>query len=114
MDLEQLKKLGAFVPSEPIKRSVTWTRMVDGEEKSDAFDVYVRKRSFGDVEKLLGADNDERSKSARFLSECILLGEGNKRTPMTYEQAYQLEISLARVLIDAVNEVNGTIAAVKK
>lgn len=112
MNLEQLTALGAFVSKEPVKRSVTWVRTVDGEEKSDTFDVYVKRMSFGDVERLFLVEDEKRSKMARYLSECLLLGE--EKTPITYEQAYRLDVSFARVLTDAVGEVNGTVQAEKK
>ena len=50
---------------------------------------------------LLGPD---MSKMARMLAEGLLLGE--EKTPITYEQAYQLDVGFARVLTEAVSEVN--------
>lgn len=109
--LQKLKDAGGFISAEPVRKQVTWTRMVDGAEKSDAFDVFIRRRSFGAMERLLVADDDQRSRMAAFLADSILLGE--EKEPMTYEDAFQLDVSLGNVLIAAVHEVNGTAAAKK-
>lgn len=102
MNLKELKEAGAFVSPDHVKRSVTWTNPKTGKEH--AFDVFVRRQSFGALERLLLAD-DDRSKSAQHIAECVLLGENAE--PMSYEDAYQLEPSLARVLLVEVREVNG-------
>lgn len=106
MKVSELRALGGFVPAEPVEREVTWTRTVDGEEKSDTFTVAIVRQSFGTIERLLMAENDERSRSARFLSESILLGGGKEK--LSYEDAYRLELTLANALIEAVTAVNGT------
>ena len=103
MNLAQLQAAGAFVEAAPVKTAVTWTRQnAAGEEVSDSFDVWVRRRSFGTYERvaMLGED---RSKSAKMLSECILLGE--EQEALSYEQAYQLDPSLAFALVQAVKDV---------
>ena len=103
MNLAQLQAAGAFVEAAPVKTPVTWTRQnAAGEEVSDSFDVWVRRRSFGTLERvaMLGED---RSKSAKMLSECILLGE--EQEALSYEQAYQLDPSLAFALVQAVKDV---------
>lgn len=116
MNLTELQKLGAFVSKEPVKKSVTWVRKgEDGADLSDTFDVHIKRRSYGDLERFLLVDEaDERSKTARFISESILLGEGDAQTSFSYEQAYQLEVSLALVLMEAANDVNGKVNAEKK
>lgn len=128
MNLTQLKEKGGFVSSVPVKKSVTWKRMVDEAtglppnedtkslvEAVDTFDVYIKRRSFGSVERLINEEEkQDRSKMAEFLASSILIGEGEELTGMTYTDAFQLEIGLAGVLIDAVNEVNGTGKQVKK
>lgn len=96
MNLKELKAAGAFVSTDHVKRTITW--------KDYTFDVFVRRQSFGSLERLLMA-TDDRSKSATHIAECVLLGENAE--PMTYEDAYQLEPSLARELLVAVREVNG-------
>lgn len=104
MNLAQLQAAGAFVEAAPVKTPVTWTRQdAAGEEISSTFDVWVRRRSFGTLERvaMLGED---RSKSAKMLSECILLGE--EQEAISYEQAYQLDPGLAFALVNAVQEAN--------
>lgn len=103
MNLAQLQAAGAFVEAAPVKTSVTWTRKnAAGEEITDIFDVWVRRRSFGTFERVAMLSED-RSKSAKMLSECVLLGEAQEA--LSYEQAYQLDPSLAFVLIEAVKDV---------
>lgn len=103
MNLEDLRKHGAFVDKEPVKQDVTWQTPAGESVK---FTVWVRRKSFGDIEKLFADDPEKSNQSARFLSQTILLGDGKDRTPITYQQAYDLESSLAVVLIDAVKAVN--------
>ena len=103
MNLAQLQAAGAFVEAAPVKTSVTWARPnAAGEEITTTFDVWVRRRSFGTLERvaMLGED---RSKSAKMLSECILLGE--EQEALSYEQASQLDPSLAFALVQAVKDV---------
>lgn len=107
MKLNDLKAMGGFVPAEPVKREVSWTREVDGKPETVEFTVFVRRQSFGSVERLLHVENDDRSRSARFLSESILLGDDGKEK-LSYEDAYRLEPGLAAVLMEAVADVNGT------
>jgi hypothetical protein len=103
MNLKELKAKGALVAQAPVKKSVTW-KAPDGEL---TFDVHVKRMAFGDWERLfLADDKDKRSRSAQILSECVRLGD-KADEPLSYVDAYQLEPSLARVLIEAVNEVNG-------
>lgn len=101
MKLKDLKAAGGFVPAEPVTVSVTWERA--GKDPV-TFDVAVKRHSFGTIERLFADSDDERSRSAAYIAASILL-EG---VPMKYEDAYQLEPSLAGVLIRAINQVNGT------
>lgn len=103
MNLKELRAKGAFVSAHPVKKSVTW-KTTEGEDVS--FDVFVKKLSFGDYERLFLSESDDRSRMARVLSETVKLGDEGK-DDLTYKDAYQLEPSLARALIDAVNGVNG-------
>ena len=102
MNLKELRAKGAFVSAHPVKKSVTW-KTSEGEDV--AFDVYVKKLSFGDYERLFLSESDDRSRMARVLAETVKLGDEGKED-LSYEDAYQLEPSLARALIDAVNGVN--------
>lgn len=108
MDLKQLKAKGAFVPKAPVPREVEWTHIdqESGEEVTDKFTVYVKKQSFGSIERLFMGE-DDRSKSAAFIAQCIRLGDGGK-DELSYEDAYQLDAGLAAVLVKAINDVNST------
>lgn len=102
MNLKELKAAGVFVSADHVKRSVEWKNPHTGQAYT--FDIWVKRQSFGALERLLLA-SDDRSKSATHIAECVLLGEHAEA--MTYEDAYQLEPSLARELLVAVREVNG-------
>lgn len=95
MNLAEIKNAGGFVSVEPTKVNVNW--------KEFTFDVWVKKLSFGDTEKLFGFEDGSRS--ARIISTAIRLGE--EQEPISYEDAFQLDMGLATKLIDAFNSVNG-------
>lgn len=95
MNLAEIRNAGGFVSDEPVKVSIGW-----GAHK---FDVFVKRLSFGQVENLF--TSDDRSKSARMIAASVLLGED--REPITYEDAYRLDPTLAAKLIEAINTVNG-------
>lgn len=95
MNLSEIKAAGGFIPAEPVKVPVEW--------KEYKFDVFVKRLSFGDVEGLFAAD--DRSRSARMIAAAVLLGENKE--PISYEDAYRLDVSLASKLLEAFNSVNG-------
>lgn len=95
MNLQEIKAAGGFIPAEPVKVPVEW--------KEYKFDVWVKRLSFGDVESLFAAD--DRSRSARMIAAALLLGENKE--PISYDDAYRLDVSLASKLIEAFNSVNG-------
>ncbi len=95
MNLSELKNAGAFISTEPVKVPVEW--------KGHQFDVWVKRLSFGDVETLFAAD--DRSRSARMIACAVLLGENKE--PISYEDAFRLDVSLASKLIEAFNSVIG-------
>ena len=100
MNLQQLTDLGGFVDAAPSQQTVTWTRAnAAGEPITDTFDVWVRRRSFGTLERVQALGED-RSRSAQMISECIFLGDAKE--PITYEKAYQLDPFLAIALMGAV------------
>lgn len=128
MDLKQLKARGGFVSTEPVKKSVEWAHIDEnGTDIEEKFEVYVVRQSFGSVEKLL-TNLTDRSKTASFISACVRFlvstdeakaYEAKRRDDpslpvrmeflesMSYEDAYQLEPSLAGALVKAINDVNG-------
>lgn len=95
MNLSEIKAAGGFIPAEPVQVPVEW--------KDYKFDVWVKRLSFGDVESLFAAD--DRSRSARMIAAAVLLGENKE--PISYDDAYRLDVSLASKLIEAFNSVNG-------
>ncbi|MCB1928288.1 MAG: phage tail assembly chaperone family protein, TAC [Rhodocyclaceae bacterium] len=97
MNLAELKQAGGFIPAEPVKVPVEW--------KGNAFDVFVKKLAFGDVETLVGDGSDE-GRSARMIAASILLGDS--REPISFADACRLDVSLAGKLIEAINTANGT------
>lgn len=107
MNLSELKAKGGIVASAPVPREVTWTRKNDaGEEVTDTFTVFIKRQSFGSIETIW-AGAEDRSKSATYISQSLRLGDKGKEQ-MSYDEAFQLDPSLATVFITAINEVNGT------
>jgi hypothetical protein len=104
-NLAQLKAAGGIVSREPVKKEVTWDHFSpEGEELHDTFDVYIVKPSFGSMLSI-GKVTD-REQLALTLSKTIML-ENDKGKPeyLAYEDAMQLDPSLAMTLLGAVREV---------
>lgn len=107
MNLNELRAAGGFIESALVRKEITWTRVPAGRKKavSDTFQVFVRRNSFGAVERLFSAEGDQQSRNARYLAECIRLGETGEES-LTYEQAYDLDPALGFLLLQAVGEAN--------
>jgi hypothetical protein len=108
MKLAELQEKGAFINSELVPKELLWTRVVDGEEVTDAFTVHVARLSYGVFERAIGMAPQEgdRSLAAALIAAAVRLGDdGSER--LTYDQAYSLEVGLATLLSNAVSEVNG-------
>lgn len=113
MNLAELKAKGGIVAAAPVQKEVTWVRKNDaGEEVTDTFIIFVKRQSFGSIETIW-ASGEDRSKSASYISQSLRLGDKGKEQ-MSYDEAYQLDPSLATVFITAINEVNGTGKATPK
>jgi len=95
MNLAEIRNIGAFVSSMPVKQEIEW--------KEHRFDVFVKRLSFGDIETLYSVE--EGSRSARMISTAILLGENQEA--ISYDDAFRLDVGLATKLIGAFNIVNG-------
>lgn len=109
MRLKELKARGAFVDRAPVAKELTWVRKdADGKELTDTFTVFVIRQSFGTIERSMLPDPSapDRSTAARFIAECIRLGDDASEA-LTYEDAYSLDPSLATLFVKAINEVNG-------
>ena len=102
MNLNELKAAGAIVPALPVKRHIVRNR--EGLETVE-FDVHIRRLAFGPLERLMLDDTDDRSRSAAYLSATVLLGDDGGE-PLTYDDAYQLDPSLAAALLRAARQVN--------
>ncbi len=108
MNLADLKAAGAVISDAPVKREIIWTRTVDGEEKTDTFNVHILPVAFGVMETALkGRADDERSMNATFIAQCILLGDGPEFEHFEYADAYWLDPSLAFQFVSAIRDVNG-------
>lgn len=101
MKLSDLK--GAVVSGELVKKHLEWTRDVDGEEVTDTFDIFVKRPSFGDVERIF-VGGDDKSRSAAMISACVRMGDNGEEL-ITYDQAYQLAPSLAALFSEAIKDV---------
>lgn len=108
MNLADLRARGGFVPLAPVLKEVTWKHKdaETGEEVEDTFSVHIKRQSFGTIEAIW-AGGEDRSKSAQYISHAVKIGEQGKDS-ISYEDAYQLSPGLAAVLMEAINEVNGT------
>jgi len=109
MKLSELRKRGAIIDRAPVPKEVTWKRIdADGVEQSDTFTIHVKKLSFGEIEKLFAEDPADPSRSvmANVIAQSIFLGDGGVER-FSYQDAYQLEASLAKVFLAAFNDVNG-------
>ena len=107
MNLKDLKAKGGFVSTKPVEKKVVWKRKVGDEEMSDEFTVHVKPMSYGDIERIFIDPKDaDRSRTAALIAASVLLNDGKE--PLSYEDAYQLAPSLAKVLSEAVSEVNAS------
>lgn len=52
MKLAELKTAGGIVSSELVKKNITWTRKVDGEDETLDFDVFIKRSRYGELEKI--------------------------------------------------------------
>jgi hypothetical protein len=113
MDLKQLREKGGLVSQTPVVKEVVWTP--PSEDAPITFTVHVKKLSFGTIERLFAVDetDPDRSRMAAYISESVLLGDKGKER-LTYEDAFQLDSGLAKVLMEAIGAVNGTGGAAAK
>lgn len=107
LNLQQLQKLGAFVPAEPVKTSITWSqRDAGGEIKEYTADVYIKRNSCATFERDIQAARDGNDPVSAKIASTVCDSSG---TPiMEYAQAQQLNEGLAQALIVAIAEVNGS------
>jgi hypothetical protein len=102
MDLKNLKAVGGVVSTDLVKCAVTWER--EGEEAL-TFDIFVRRLSFGDVERVLRDEARGHSRAASLIAAAVRLGDEGA-DQLSYDDAFQLKPTLAKAFANAVSEVN--------
>ncbi|UVE46834.1 phage tail assembly chaperone family protein, TAC [Pseudomonas chlororaphis] len=109
MNLKQLKAKGGIVDSLPVKKEVSWTHLdsKSGKEVTDTFTLHIRRQSFGVIERLFAQGETEQSRNASYIAASVTLGAEGAEA-LSYDDAYSLEPTLGFVILNAVNEVNGT------
>lgn len=98
--LKELESMGGFISTKPVPKEIKFD--IDGKEYTAS--VFVKRLSVGDFESLFINDKEERSRTAKLISEAITLDEGRERIP--FQKAYQLHPALAGAMVKAFNEVN--------
>jgi hypothetical protein len=109
MNLKQLKAKGGIVDGQPVKKEVSWTHQDSktGKDVTDTFTLHIRRQSFGVIERLFAQGESDQSRNASYIAASVALGsEGTEA--LSYDDAYSLEPSLGFLILNAVNEVNGT------
>lgn len=109
MNIDQLKALGGIVDSQRVRKDIVWNRPdpQTGEVVAQTLVVHVRRHSFGVIERLFAEQEGGHSRNAHYLAASISLGEGGDEA-LSVEDAFNLEPSLGFLLLNAINEVNGT------
>jgi hypothetical protein len=100
--MKDLKAKGGIVSSVPIKKEIKFK--LDGDDEFTA-SIFVKKLAIGDYESLFLVDNEDRSRTAKIISEAVTLGDDGKEK-ISFKDAYQLHPALAGAMIVAFNEVN--------
>lgn len=106
MNLAEFKSKGACVDLAPVRRTVSWSHADEhGEQITDTFDVWVRRLSFGTIDRLSKTADGDRSRNAELIAASIRLGE-HAEEAMPYDVAFSLHTSLAIELVRVIGEVN--------
>jgi hypothetical protein len=106
MNLAEFKSKGACVDTAPLRRTISWSRPDEhGETITDTFEVWVRRLSFGTIDRLSKTDEGDRSRNAELIAASIRLGD-NAEEAFPYDVAFNLHTSLAIELVKVVGEVN--------
>lgn len=96
LTFKHLSESGGMVSRKPVEKVIKWR----GEE----YIISVRILGAGQAEEIFQADPEKKSRQARLISGAVLLGSGDDQTPLTYDQAYNLDPILSKAMVDAVNE----------
>ena len=108
-NLAAIKAAGGVVPAAPIKVEGVWERYADDQETvlSDTFSVWVYKQSLGRFTDLHNLDLKDRNAVATALSKTIAFeNDKGKPEPLSYDDAYLLELSLSNAIVDCARKVN--------
>ena len=108
MDLNQLREKGGFVSLTPVSQEVSWTRpSPEGEDVTDTFTVRIKKFSAGAIERLWADSGKakDQSSSAYLISKAVFLGDEGEQM-LGYDDAFQLDPTLAEALIETIDKVN--------
>lgn len=106
MNLAEFKSKGACVDIAPLRRTISWSHVDEhGEQITTTFDVWVRRLSFGTIDRLSKTDEGDRSRNAELIAASIRLGE-HAEEAMPYDVAFSLHTSLAIELVRVIGEVN--------
>ena len=100
--MKELKAKGGIVSSVPVKKEIKFK--LDGDDEFTA-SIFVKKLAIGDYESLFLVDGEERSRTAKIISEAVTLGDDGKEK-ISFKDAFQLHPALAGAMIVAFNEVN--------
>ena len=98
MSLDALKKAGALLGGEPVKRRVEWTNR-DGDQFS--FDVWVKPMSFG-MALDLNEKSDRKQIASTLAALVVFEDENGKRVPLEYEDALNLDPSFGLAILEVV------------
>ncbi|MFC3939656.1 hypothetical protein CCU68_18905 [Pseudomonas gingeri NCPPB 3146 = LMG 5327] len=114
MNLKQLKAKGGIVDGQPVRKEISWTHVdKSGKEVTDTLALHIRRQSFGVIERLFTPGEAEQSRNASYIAATVTLGAQGTEA-ISYEDAYSLEPTLGFLILNAVNEVNGTGGAAAK
>lgn len=112
MNLDDLISKGGLVDTALVKKKGVWKRLgtnSEGQEieLEDEVGFFVKRASHAMFKTSIeGAfeSGEKLEQNSALIASHIRLGEDGKEV-LTYEQAYSLESSLARVFMDAINEI---------
>lgn len=99
MSLDALKKAGALLGDDPVKRQVQWT---NGAGEDYTFDVWIKPMSFGMALDL--NEKADRQQIAAALSALVMFEDDKgKRVPLEYEDALNLDPSFGLAILQVVS-----------
>jgi hypothetical protein len=99
--LKELKAMGAFTSDKPVRKEIKFT--FNGEDLSAV--IHVKHLGIGEYEALFLGDEDNRSRTAKAISQAVTLGEDGKEK-ISFQDAYRLDPAWAGAMLTAFNEVN--------